>query len=109
MGKWHLGERAEFGPNAHGFGYFFGFKSGYIDYYQHTAGDGSPDLYENQAPVRVDGYMTDLITERSVKFIDQQPRRPFLSGGRLQRAALAVPGAGSPVDGAGSRRARPAA
>ena len=25
-------------PEAHGFDYFFGFKSGFIDYYQHTAG-----------------------------------------------------------------------
>src|SRR5687768_18397339 len=35
VGKWHLGERPEFSPNAHGFDYFFGFKSGYVDYYEH--------------------------------------------------------------------------
>lgn len=38
IGKWHLGWKTEFSPNAHGFDYFFGFKSGFIDYYQHTAG-----------------------------------------------------------------------
>ncbi len=38
IGKWHLGWKSEFSPNAHGFEYFFGFKSGYVDYYQHTSG-----------------------------------------------------------------------
>ena len=77
IGKWHLGYRPEHHPNAHGFDYFFGFLSGFIDYYQHTGGDGSHDLYENGAPAHVDGYMTDLITERSVRFIEQNAQRPF--------------------------------
>ena len=77
IGKWHLGERAQFGPNAHGFDYFLGFKSGFIDYYQHTGGNGMGDLFENETPVRVDGYMTDLITERSVRFVTEHARRPF--------------------------------
>ena len=77
IGKWHLGYKPEHSPNAHGFDYFFGFKSGYIDYYTHTAGDGQPDLFENAAPVAVPGYMTDLITERSIKFIRQQAQQPF--------------------------------
>jgi arylsulfatase A-like enzyme len=80
IGKWHLGWKSEFSPTAHGFGYFFGFKSGFIDYYQHTAGNDSPlkaDLFENDGPVEVPGYMTDLITERAVRFIEQNARRPF--------------------------------
>ena len=77
IGKWHLGYKPEFSPNAHGFDYFFGFKSGYIDYYRHTGGDGAHDLFENEAPVHVDGYMTDLITERSVRFIEDHARQPF--------------------------------
>ncbi|MGE4160714.1 MAG: sulfatase-like hydrolase/transferase [Vicinamibacterales bacterium] len=77
LGKWHLGYKPEFSPNAHGFDYFFGFKSGYIDYYQHTGGDGRPDLFENDAPVTVDGYMTDLITARTTRFIEQNAARPF--------------------------------
>ena len=80
VGKWHLGWKSEFSPNAHGFEYFFGFKSGYIDYYQHTAGGDSPltaDLFENERPVDVPGYMTDLITARSVRFIEQNAARPF--------------------------------
>ncbi len=77
VGKWHLGYKPEFSPNAHGFDYFFGFKSGYIDYYQHTDGAGMPDLFENATPVHVTGYSTDLITDRSVTFIQQNAQRPF--------------------------------
>jgi len=80
IGKWHLGWKSELSPTAHGFDYFFGFKSGYVDYYQHTTGNDAPlkaDLFENDRPVEVPGYMTDLITERSVRFIEQNSRRPF--------------------------------
>ena len=54
-----------------------GFLSGLVDYYQHTDQGGNHDLYENDAPVHVEGYMTDLITDRSVKFIDDNEERPF--------------------------------
>ena len=77
VGKWHLGEKSTFGPNAHGFDDFFGFKSGYVDYYQHTAGDGMHDLYENEAPAHVTGYMTDLITDRSLNVIPRHARGRF--------------------------------
>jgi arylsulfatase A-like enzyme len=77
VGKWHLGYKPELQPNAHGFDYFFGFLSGFVDYYQHTGGDGVHDLFENGAPVHVDGYMTDLITDRSLRFIQENARRPF--------------------------------
>jgi len=80
IGKWHLGWKDEFRPAAHGFEYFFGFKSGFVDYYQHTAGGASPlkeDLFENDRPVRVRGYLTDVITERAVQFIEQHARKPF--------------------------------
>ena len=80
VGKWHLGWKTELSPIAHGFDSFFGFKSGFVDYYQHTAGGDAPlkaDLFENNEPVKVQGYMTDLITERSVRFIEQNASRPF--------------------------------
>jgi arylsulfatase A len=77
VGKWHLGWKPEFSPRAHGFGYFFGFKFGFTDYYTHADGDGDPDLFENETPVKVDGYMTDLITEKSVKFMAEHRDKPF--------------------------------
>ena len=77
VGKWHLGYKPEFSPNAHGFDYFFGFKSGLIDYYQHTDSTGEHDLFENDAPTHVTGYSTDLFAERSVKFIEENAGGPF--------------------------------
>jgi arylsulfatase A-like enzyme len=77
IGKWHLGWKPEFGPNEHGFDYFFGFKSGAIDFYTHQSANGTDDLFENTAPVKVDGYMTDLITARAVQFIEQHAGEAF--------------------------------
>jgi arylsulfatase A-like enzyme len=77
IGKWHLGFKPEFGPNAHGFDEFFGFVSGAVDYYTHRRGDGTPDLYENTTPVEVPGYLTDEITRRAVSFVDHHSSGPF--------------------------------
>lgn len=77
VGKWHLGYKPENTPNAHGFDYFFGFRAGYQDFYRHTDGNGIPDLWENNEPVTETGYMTDLITTRSTRFIEQNAKRPF--------------------------------
>jgi arylsulfatase A-like enzyme len=79
FGKWHLGYKSEFSPMAHGFEHFFGFKTGFIDYYRHTDAQGDADLFENDKPIAVDGYMTDLITARSVAFIEAsaRARQPF--------------------------------
>lgn len=76
VGKWHLGYRPEFSPNVHGFDYFFGLKSGYHDYYAHTAGSKA-DLWENDRAIEVTGYTTDLITERAIGFIEKHAGRPF--------------------------------
>ena len=79
VGKWHLGWKPEYSPTRHGFDYFFGFKSGFIDFYTHTSPD-SPDhddLFENDSAVQVDGYMTDLIVDRSARWIEENSRRPF--------------------------------
>jgi len=77
VGKWHLGYKSEFSPKSHGFEYFFGFKSGFTDYYQHTDGNGEADLFENDEHVSTPGYMTDLITERSVQFMTRNKNKPF--------------------------------
>jgi len=80
VGKWHLGWKDEYSPNAHGFDYFFGFKSGFTDYYHHVSGRDAPEgdaLFENATPVTADGYMTDLITQRSIRFIEEHAGRQF--------------------------------
>jgi arylsulfatase A-like enzyme len=77
FGKWHLGYDERKSPLAHGFDEFFGFKSGYIDYYTHNDGEGNPDLWENDKPVQLEGYMTDLITRRAVGYIREHATAPF--------------------------------
>ena len=82
IGKWHLGWKPEFGPNAHGFDEFYGFLSGAHSYYTNRAeiarvGTGAPDLFENTTPVEATGYLTDEITRRAVSFITRHADRPF--------------------------------
>ena len=85
IGKWHLGVRAEAGPNRHGFDEFWGFRGGAVDYYTHnvvtTPGVKLPapihDLYHNEEPTKVTGYLTDEITARSEAFIQQHSAAPF--------------------------------
>ena len=109
IGKWHLGYKPEKSPNAHGFDYFFGFKSGYHDYYTHHGGDGEPDLWENDKPIEQTGYTTDLVTERAARFIEQHGDAPFFVDVAYNGAALAVSGAGQPVRRAEQRSPRDAA
>ena len=77
FGKWHLGYRREFGPLAHGFDEFFGFLSADIDMYSHREITGEADLYEGDRAVERKGYMTDLLTERAVGFVEKHAKEPF--------------------------------
>jgi len=77
IGKWHLGFRPEWGPNAHGFDEFFGTLSGAVDYHLHKTGYGQPDLFENLTPVKLTGYLTDLLTDRAVSYITRRRTKPF--------------------------------
>jgi len=77
IGKWHLGFRPEWGPNAHGFDEFFGILAGAGDYFLHKTGLGQPDLYENLTPVERNGYLTDLLTERAVNYVKKSRSAPF--------------------------------
>jgi arylsulfatase A-like enzyme len=77
IGKWHLGYRPEFGPNAHGFDEFFGFLAADLDYYTHRDALGDPGLYEGTKLVEVKGYLTDLFTERAVAFLKKNAQGPF--------------------------------
>jgi arylsulfatase A-like enzyme len=77
IGKWHLGFRPEWGPNAHGFDEFFGILAGAGDYFLHKNGLGQPDLYENVTPVVRNGYLTELLTERAVSYVSKRRSAPF--------------------------------
>ncbi len=78
LGKWHLGYEKHFLPPLHGFDYFLASLGGTIDYFYHNEPDGTPVLYENDRPVRRDGYFTDMITDGATKFLREHPKgSPF--------------------------------
>ncbi|MFN0120460.1 MAG: sulfatase-like hydrolase/transferase [Blastocatellia bacterium] len=77
MGKWHLGYKPEFSPNAHGFDEFFGILSGNVDHYSHTENNGEHDLREQDKEIFAEGFLTDHIARRSVDFIKKQKDKPF--------------------------------
>jgi arylsulfatase A-like enzyme len=77
IGKWHLGNLPEFGPNRHGFDEFFGINGSSADYFTHKNNAGRFDLYENLEPSKEEGYLTDLFTDRAIRFIARKRSRPF--------------------------------
>jgi len=77
IGKWHLGFDPKYSPLEHGFDEFFGFNGGGIDYISHTDPFGNNDLYDNDKLVTVDGYMTDILTDRAVNIIKKPHNKPF--------------------------------
>jgi arylsulfatase A-like enzyme len=77
FGKWHLGYRDEFNPTHHGFDEYFGELLGHADYYNHSYYDGTYALRDGMKPVRVEGYLTDLINRRAVEFVRKHKDEPF--------------------------------
>ena len=77
IGKWHLGWKPEFRPNAHGFDEFFGFLGGAVSYYSHHGEGGERDLYENDKLVELKTYLTDEIATRAVSFVERHAGGPF--------------------------------
>lgn len=81
FGKWHLGVGGDSHPNAHGFNEFFGFMGGCVDYYSHIFYWNAPyvhDLWHNDEEVWENGeYLTEMITEKSIKFIETRKENPF--------------------------------
>ncbi len=79
VGKWHLGFPPVFGPRKSGYDYFFGATAGALDYFTHKDSRGTHDLWENETEVFEDGYFTDLVSDRAVRWINEQSTsQPFL-------------------------------
>jgi len=71
IGKWHNGEHHPYHPNSKGFDEFFGFcGGGKVNYFDTT--------YErNGEPVTAPGYITDVLTDEAMKFMERHWQRPF--------------------------------
>ncbi|MDX1640231.1 MAG: sulfatase-like hydrolase/transferase, partial [Balneolaceae bacterium] len=78
MGKWHVGYLPEFGPMVQGFDHFRGFVSGNVDYQSHIDQEGYADWWKAKSLVPEDGYLTDLITDHGIRFMNQVQDSPFL-------------------------------
>jgi arylsulfatase A-like enzyme len=80
IGKWHLGGLPKYGPLKSGYEYFFGFRGGALDYYTHRSGSKKSDLWDQDHPLELHGYLTDLLGDRTVKVLHSfaKSNAPFL-------------------------------
>ncbi len=83
VGKWHLGGLPQFGPLKSGYDRFWGIYQGGADYFLHgmtIRGKFSHDLFEDETEIHRQGYLTDLITQRSLSEIERYSKssKPFL-------------------------------
>jgi len=71
FGKWHNGAHYPYDPNGQGFDEFFGFSAGHWNvYFNHP-------LRRNGRYVGTKGYISDVLTDAALKFIEQNRDRPF--------------------------------
>ena len=79
IGKWHLGYPPHFGPLRSGYEEFFGPLSGGVDYFTHCDSRGQHDLWTGDRATQAEGYLTDLLSDRAVDYVDRMARQdaPF--------------------------------
>lgn len=77
FGKWHLGYYRKYNPVRHGFDVFKGYVSGNVDFFSHVDGAGRFDWWHDEQPTDEIGYVTSLINDHSVRFIEENADRPF--------------------------------
>ena len=77
FGKWHLGYEPHFNPMKYGWDQFFGCLGGNVDYFTHRELSPLPALFSNDKPVKREGYMTHLITNEALHFINKHQQAPF--------------------------------
>ena len=80
VGKWHLGYPPHFSPLRSGYEEFFGPMSGGVDYFSHRTTSGHHDLWLGEQDHAADGYLTDLISDRAVDYLERTAgtSAPFL-------------------------------
>ncbi len=71
FGKWHNGSQWPYHPLARGFDEYYGYTAGHWGEYF------DPPLEHNGRPVRDQGYIVDLCTNRAIDFIEQHRAKPF--------------------------------
>ncbi len=75
VGKWHLGSKPEWGPNHFGFNHSYGSLAGGVTPWSHyyKKGPYSETWHRNGELISEEGYVTDLLVEEAVEWIEKQP------------------------------------
>lgn len=89
FGKWHLGSGDAYQPKAHGFDEFTGFLDGNIDFISKHNTESEVDWFVHHQPSNQPGYVTELLNQAVVDFIDKEHDNPFFI--YLPEAAIHVP------------------
>ncbi len=71
FGKWHSGEYGPYHPNDRGFQEFFGFCRGAWENYFDAV------IERNREPVQTRGYITDVLTDAVLAFMEKNREQPF--------------------------------
>jgi len=79
FGKWHLGDSVKSDPIAHSFDQFLGFHNWSIHHYTHRSHSDEEALTYQREIVERDGYLTDIITDESIRFIQKERDHPFFA------------------------------
>ena len=82
IGKWHLGDKTQNHPLKNGFDYFWGFISGARNYFydpNEVNRNSIRNVVENYTQTKFDGYLTDVLGNKAISFIDKntQSNNPF--------------------------------
>ena len=82
IGKWHLGDKTQNHPLKNGFDYFWGFISGARNYFYNpneVNRNSIRNVVENYTQTKFEGYLTDVLGEKAISFIDKnnQSNNPF--------------------------------
>lgn len=72
FGKWHNGEQYPNDPNGQGFEEFVGFSAGHWNNYFDTK------LIHNQEEINTKGYISDVLTDSAIDFMQKNKDKPFL-------------------------------
>ena len=72
FGKWHNGEQFPNDPRGQGFDEFFGFTAGHWNNYFNAT------LRHNDEEVPTEGFITDVLTDQAIGFIEKNKETPFL-------------------------------
>lgn len=71
FGKWHNGAHYPYHPNGQGFDEFLGFCAGHWNNYFDTT------LDRNGKPIKTKGYISDVLTDAAIEFIEKNKGGPF--------------------------------